>query len=179
MAKLQIKSLYDAAWDVFRFQYDQAVADRDHFRTKMKLRLSTEIASDIQHHVDLAFGRLQSDAVPNPAIMRMREFYNLLALEKAVQEIQRRIEANAVFYDPDALLPIVGLSWHRDVLPLLDGQGYVPVQNVETFLTMVKTADQRISFGMEFSARFRNRRQELIGFLVRAVEVGEVVWCES
>jgi hypothetical protein len=178
MTQLRIKSLYDAAWAAFRSKYDQAVSDRDHFLTKLQRRPGSDVAQQIQHHVDAALGRIQSDTKPIPAIMKMREFYELRALEMAVQEIQRRIEADTVFYDPDDLLPIVGLSWHGDVLPLLDGNGVMPPENVEKFLGMVRNADQRISFGMEFSARFRQQRQDLVAFLKRAIKMGEAVWCD-
>ena len=68
----------------------------------MRLRLGQEMASEIERHVDVALGRIQADAPPNPIIMTKREFYELLALEQQVEEIERRINAVA---DSDHDLP--------------------------------------------------------------------------
>ena len=112
-AELRIETLYDAAWATFGAEYDLAVQSRNHFRTKIRNRLGQAVASEIQCHVDVALGRLKAPDLSNPRIMKMREFYQLLALEMAVQEIQRRIEAGSVFYDAynaHVLLPTLGLS---------------------------------------------------------------------
>lgn len=187
MATLKIKSLYESCWKLFGFQHEQLVAERDEFRAGIERHFGPEMASDIQRHVDISLGRLLAcPDLPNPEIMILREFYELLALEEALEEIKRRIEANAILYDPGSLLPTLGMSWRQDVLPLIDGQtspGYMPVKNVETFLAMVKNAEQRIPSeeGVEGSANddyFRKWRRELIDFLVRAVKVGEPVWCD-
>ena len=180
MAKLLIKKLQDATWRIFGFQHEATVSDRDDYLTRMKRRLGHETASDIQSHVDLALERIQADNVPNPRIMTMREFFELLALEKAIVEIEHRIEANAVFVDSNGLLPTLGLS--RDVLRLLDGQespGSMSVENVEKFLGMVQDTTQRLPVDLanETADHFRKRRQELIEFLERAVRMGESVWC--
>ena len=87
------------AWKIFGFQHTEALAERDHYRAKMRLRLGQEMASEIERHVEVALGRLQSDVGPNPIIMAKREFYELLALEKTIDEIERRI--NAVVVDSD------------------------------------------------------------------------------
>ena len=189
MVELRIEKLYDSAWKLFGFQYDQIVAERDRFRTRLQRRLGREVAAQIQLHVDVSLGRrlnVFSD-VPNPKIMIMREYYELLGLEKALQEIERRIDANAIFYDPGSLLPTLGLSWHQDVLRLLDGQvspGYLSVFNVKQFLRMVNDAEQRVpaedgieGSAEEMAAYFRKWRQELVEFLERAVKVGEAIWC--
>ena len=187
MVELRIESLYRAAWAVFQFQHAQFVADRDRFRTRLQRRLGQEVASDIQRHVDVSLGRRLNafSDVPNPKIMIMREYYELLGLETALQEIERRIDANAIFHDPGSLLPTLGLSWQQDVLRLLDGQvspGYMPPKNVKKFLAMVSHAEQRVPAedgieAEEMAAYFRKWRQELVAFLERAVKVGEPVWC--
>ena len=100
--KLLIKKLYDASWQLFGFQFEAAVAERDHFQSEMKTNLGSETASQIKRHVDAAIGRIQTDV--NPAIMTRREFYELLALEQTIEEIADRIDANAVFFDTDGLL---------------------------------------------------------------------------
>ena len=108
-----------------------------------------------------------------------------MGLEKALQEIERRINCNGVFHDPGSLLPTLGLSWQQDVLRLLDGQvspGYMPPKNVKKFLAMVNNAEQRVPAeggieAEEMAAYFRKWRQELIEFLERAVKVGEAMWC--
>ena len=103
MAQLKIETLFNAAWKVFGFQHAQFVADRDDFRAQIERRLGQKVASQIQLQVDVSLGRrlnISSD-VPNPKIMLMREYYELLGFEMAIQEIERRINANATFYDPD------------------------------------------------------------------------------
>jgi hypothetical protein len=186
MATLKIETLFDAAWTIFGFQYDQFVADRDRFRAEIERRLGSETASDIQRHVDVSLGRLLNvfPDVPNPKIIVRREFIELLALEKALEEVQRRIDANAVFYDLDqGVLATLGMSWHQDVLRLLDGQespGHMPHKNIKTFLAMVRDADQRIPSeeGIEGGDYFRRWRRELIEFLEEAVKLGEPIWCD-
>ena len=90
MATLRIQTLYQAAWKVFGFQYDLAVADRDSLLAEIGESLGPTVASDIQCDCDAA-----------------------------LQEIADRISANAIFVDPDdGFLPNLGLSWRQDVLPL-------------------------------------------------------------
>jgi hypothetical protein len=179
MAELRIQSLYQAAWTVFGFQHDEAVADRDSLLAEIEESLGQETALAIRQHVDVALGRIQADDVPNPAVMAMSEFFDLLAAEMAVQEIADRISANAVFVDSDDdLLPSLGLSWRQDILPLLDGQkspGYMPVQNAEKFLGIVRNTKASAE---KLSEDVRKWRQELVGFLERAVKLGEPIWCE-
>jgi len=95
MVELRIESLYRAAWAVFQCQHAQIVVDRDRFRTRLQRRLGQEVASDIQLHVDISLGQRLNvfPDVPNPKIMLMREYYELLGLETALQEIERRIDA--------------------------------------------------------------------------------------
>lgn len=128
--------------------------------------------------------RFLADDVPNPRIMRMRNSYDLLGMEMAVQEIERQIESKAVFFDPyiNGLFP---MSLRERVLPLLDGgtsPGYMRPENVVRFLGMVHGADQRLPSGEETNGEmadhFRRRRQELMEFLERAVKLGEPVWCD-
>ena len=187
MVELRIESLYRAAWAVFQFQHAQFVADRDRFRSKLQRRLGQEVAAQIQLHVDISLGRRLNvfPDVPNPKIMVMREYYELLGLEKALQEIERRINCNGVFHDPGSLLPTLGLSWQQDVLRLLDGQvspSQMPPKNVKKFLAMVNNANQRVPAedgieAEEMADYFRKWRQELVAFLERAVKVGEAIWC--
>ena len=189
MIEFRIESLYDSAWKVFGFQYDQFVADRDAFRAGIERRLGHDVAAQIQLHVDVSLGRRlnTSSDVPNPKIMIIREYYELLALEEALKEIERRISANAVFHDPDHdLLPTLGLSW-QDVLPLLDGRkspGCMSPENVKKFLRMVRTAEQRVPAGAEIQGSdeeiadyFCKWRRQLTEFLERAVKLRETVWC--
>ena len=184
MTELRIESLYESAWKVFGFQHDQVVADRDDFQAGIERRLGQDVAAQIQLHVDSAIGRSQMDTV-NPTIMAMRETYELLALEQTIDEVRQRIDANAVFVDPGSFLPIFGLSWSEDVLPLLDGQkspSFMPIENVKKFLAMVRGATQRVPSeeGIDGPANddyFRKWRRDLIEFLERAVTFGEPIWC--
>ena len=82
-------------WKLFGFQHDEAIRVRDEYRAKMRVRLGPEMASEVERHVDVALGRVQSDTRPTPKVMIMREFYHLLGLEMAVDEIERRINATA------------------------------------------------------------------------------------
>ena len=179
MAELRIQSLYQAAWTVFGFQHEEALADRDSLLAEIEESLGQETALAIRQHVDVALGRIQADDVPNPAVMAMPEFFDLLAAEMAVQEIADRISANAVFVDSDnGLLPSLGLSWQDDILPLLDGQqnpGKMPVKNVKKFLGMVRNTEGSAE---AISDDVRGKRQELAAFLERAVKLDEPVWCE-
>ncbi len=188
MAKLRIKKLHEGVWKIFGFQFNQAVAARDDYQTRMKQRLGQETASEIQRYVDVAIGRYQADDLPNSRIMTMREFYELLALELAVQEIASRIEANALFVDSNGLLPTLGLSWREDILPLINGQqspGYMTIENVEKFLGMVNNAEQRFPSREEIEGStdeiadyYRKRRRELVKFLEKAIRLGEPVYCD-
>jgi hypothetical protein len=178
MVKLCIESLYRAVWTVFSFQHEEAVVEQDSLLTEIGESLGQETALEIQRHVGVALGQIQSDETPNPAIMAMPEFYGLLAAEMAVQEITDRISANAVFVDSDdGLLPSLGLSW-RDVLPFLDGQkspGQMSVENVKEFLGIVRNTKASAE---AISDDVWGRRQELVEFLGKAMKVGEPIWCE-
>ena len=149
MATLRIQTLYQAAWKVFGFQYDLAVADRDSLLAEIGESLGPTVASDIQCDCDAA-----------------------------LQEIADRISANAMFVDPDdGFLPNLGLSWRQDVLPLIDGgtPGNMAVENVKKFLEMVRNTE---GSAQTISDDVRKRRQELIAFLEKAVKLGEPIWCE-
>ena len=173
MVTLTIEKLHDAAWTVFGFQYEESIHDRDHFRAGLKRRLGSETASEVQRHVDAALGRNQIDTV-NPKIKTRREFFELLALELAAEEIADKIEANAVFVDSDTIVPALGLSWSEDVVPLINGQGYLTGENVVRFLAMVRAAEQPVPSDEETEGRWRR----LITFLERAIKMGEGVYCE-
>ena len=157
--RLTLKKLQDSVWQIFGFQHAEAIADRDNYRAKMEKRLGSKTASQIQEHVDAALGRSQIDV--NPAVMSRREFFELLALEKTVQEVKDQIDANAVFVDTDGLLST------KDILPLLDDHGLMPAKNVIKFLAMVRAAENETE-----------GKRRLIEFLERAVKVGEAVKCE-
>jgi hypothetical protein len=180
-AEIRIESLYDQAWASHGDDYRQAVADRDHFRSETRDRLGPEVAAEVQRHVDVALGRLMAADLPDLDPAAERRVHELLALERAVVEIEARIESKAVFFDAyvGGLFP---MSWWQDVVPLLpENPGVMPVGNVSKFLKMVKDADQRLPSGDEgegMAERFRERRRELIEFLEKAVELGEPVWCD-
>jgi len=165
MARLTIKKLHDATWRIFGFQHTEAIADRDDYRAKLRLRLGSETASQIERHVDAALGRSQIDV--DPDIMTRREFYELLALEQSIREIADRISAHAVFVDTGSLLPAFGLSWAEDVPPLLDDHGSMPTENVVKFLAMVRAAEDE-----------SEGKRRLTEFLERAVKAGEPVKCK-
>ena len=157
--RLTIKKLHNTTWQIFGFQHAEAVADRDSYRAKMELRLGSETASQIERHVDAALERIQTDF--NPAVMTRREFYELLALEQTVQEIKERIDAHAVLSDKDGLLST------KDVLPLLDDHGLMPVKNAIKLLAMVKAAEDETE-----------GRRRLVEFLTMAVELGGPIRCD-
>jgi hypothetical protein len=179
MAKLLIKTLYRSVWKLFGFQHQAAVEEQERFRSDIEKRLGQDTALKIQRHVDVALGRNQAEDLPNPAVMAIPEFFDLLAAEMSVQEIADRISANAAFVDyDDRLLPSLGLSWQDDILPLLDGQqnpGKMPVKNVKKFLGMVRNTDGSAE---AISDDFRGKRRELVAFLEKAVKLNEPIWCE-
>lgn len=88
---------------IFGFQHSEALDERDCFRARMRLCVGSAMASEVEQHVAVALGRVQSDDPPNPIIMKMRAFYELLALEETIDEIERRI--NAVVADSDHGFP--------------------------------------------------------------------------
>lgn len=184
-AELTIESELDRAWKLHGDDHRRAVAARDHFRSQTANRLGPELASETEGHVDVALKRFLADDVPNPRMMKVRESYELLALEMAVEEIERRIEAISVFFDPynaNGLLPTLGMSWWDDVAPMLhENPGFLCPENVVKFLAMVKNAEQRLPSGEgnEGNAdHFRRDRRELIEFLEKAVKLREAIWCD-
>ncbi len=115
----------------------------------------------------------------------LSELFLWASPELAVHEIECRIKAHCIFVDADGLLPTLGLSWDENVLPLVQGgnsPGYMPPEHVVTFLKMVRTAEQHLPSGeemnSEITAHFRGRRQELTGFLERAVRLTEPICCD-
>jgi len=82
-------------WKLFGFQHDETTRVRDEYRAEMRLRLGPEMASEVERHVDVALGRVQSDLEPTPKVMVTREFYHLLGLEMAIAEVESRINATA------------------------------------------------------------------------------------
>jgi hypothetical protein len=177
-AEFRIESLHDAGWEAHGTNYNQAVAARDHFATEIQNRLGPELAADVQHHVDVALGRLRGDELPDLPIAAERAFHQLLALERAVLQIEARIEAGCVFFDPyiDGLFL---MSFWGNVISLLAGQespGFMRRENIVKFLAMVVGADQRLPKGS--SDHNRRKRQELIEFLERAIALEEPIWCD-
>ncbi len=182
MATLRIDTLLDGAWRLFGFQYEQLVADRDRYLAKLQRSLGHEMAEEIRQHVDVSCGRLLPlPEFRDPAVMSMKEFVELLAMERSLLDIERQINVNAVFYDSHhETLKTLGLS-PQDVRNLIDGQtspGYIPCENVEKLLTMVVGAKQRIIGDADDARFYQQRRRELIQFLQRALLVGEPLFCD-
>jgi hypothetical protein len=184
-AELRIESELDRSWANHGEAHRQAVADRESFQSETRHRFGPEVAAKVQRHVDEALGRLLADDFPDLDPAAERRFHELLALERAVLEIESRIEAGNTFFDPyneHGLLPTLGLSWWGDVLPLLpENPGFMARNSVVKFLAMVTEADQRLPSGDESEATvkdFRERRRELIRFLEKAIGLRESVWCD-
>ena len=168
MATLRINIQYEGAWILFGFQHEQLIADRDRYLAKLQRQLGHEMAEKIAQHVDASLGRfLPLPEFRDPDIMANKEFYELLALEKTLLDIKRRIEANAIFCDwHDELLGTLGLS-RQDVRSLIDGQkspGYVPVENIGKLMAMLLSAKQRIVGDEDDTKFYWQRRRELIQF---------------
>jgi hypothetical protein len=186
MATLRIDTLYQGGWKLFGFQHAQLLADRDRYVAKLERRLGRDMAEDIQRHVEASLGRLLP--IPDfrkPEIMVMREFAELRAIEDSIEEIERRIEVNAVFFDPNReVLGTLGLCWRQDVLRLVDGKqspGYMSLKNVRKFLSMVTSATQRFkgddASDPDVANFYRKWRREFVQFLQRAAQVGEPLYC--
>ena len=157
MATLRIEILYHGAWAIFNFQVQELIADRDRYLARLKRRLGSEMAEKIVQHVEVSCGRL----LPLPEyrdgdIMTMPEFFELLALEKTLLDIKRRIEENSVFYDFHLeLLTTLGIS-EQELQRLIDGQqspGYLPVENVQKLTARC---------GCEAEGDWRSGRQEVL-----------------
>jgi len=180
-AHLTIESELSRSWEIHGEAHRQAVADRDRLRSETQDRLGPEVAAEVQCRVDIALGRLLADDLPDLDATAERRFHELLALERAVMEIETRIEDGSTFFDPyiGGLFP---MSWWRNIMSLLsENPGYMRVKNVEKFVGMVKSADQRLPSGDAgdgTAEHFWKRRQELIEFLGKAVELDEAVWCD-
>jgi hypothetical protein len=177
MAQFRIDILYEGAWKLFGFQAQQLTADRDRYLTRLQRRLGSEMAEKIVQHVEVSCGRLLPLAeFRDPSVMCMKEFFELLAREKALLDINHQIEGNAIFYDwHHELLTTLGIS-EQDVRRLIDGQhspGYIGVENVRKLMAMVLGAKQR-GVGDADDVRFyRKRRKELVQYLQRVLLVGE------
>ena len=182
MATLQIDTLYHGGWTLFSFRHQQLTADRDRYLTRLQRRLGFEMAEKIVQHVDVSCGRLLPLAeFRDPEIMTMPEFFKLLALERSLLDIKRRIEENSVFYDFHLeLLTTLGIS-EQELQRLIDGQqspGYLPVENVQKLTARVLGAKQKVIGDQDDKRFYRQRRKELVQFLQRAVLVGEPLFCE-
>ena len=182
MATFRIEILYHGAWAIFNFQVQQLSADRDRFLARLKRRLGSEMTERIVQHVEVSCGRLLPLAEFRDAdIMTMPEFFELLALEKTLLDIKRRIEENSVFYDFHLeLLTTLGIS-EQDMQDLIDGQqspGYIPVENIQMLMAMVVGAKLRVIGDADDRKFYRKRRKELVQFLQRALLIGEPLFCE-
>lgn len=181
-AHLTIESELDRAWRRHGEAHRQAVADRDHFATETQDRFGPVVAAAVQRHVDVALGCLLADDLLDLDPAAERRFHELLALERAVLEIEAKIESGSVFFDPYNEHGLFPMSWWRNIMSLLsENPGYMRVKNVEKFVGMVKSADQRLPSGDAgdgTAEHFWKRRQELIEFLGKAVELDEAVWCD-
>ena len=91
----------------------------------------------------------------------MKEFFEFLALERSLLDIEQQINVNAVFYDSHhELLTTLGIS-RQDMQDLIDGRkspGYIPVENVEKLLTMVVGAKQRVIGDADDKKFYRTRK---------------------
>jgi hypothetical protein len=182
MTTFQIDTLLDGAWKLFGFQHQQLIADRDRYVAKLQHLLGHEMAEKIRRHVDASLGRLLPlPEFRDPEVMSMKEFFELLAMERSLLDIKRRIEENAVFYDFHLeLLTTLGIS-EQDLCRLIDGQqspGFIPVESVKKLMTMVLAAKQRVVGDADDEKFYRKRRKELVQFLQRALLVGEPLFCD-
>jgi hypothetical protein len=182
MATLRSDILYEGGWKLFGFQHKQLTADRDRYVAKLQRLLGHEMAERICQHVDVSCGRLLPlPEFRDPDIMAMKEFFELLALDRSLLDIKRQVETNAVFYDSHLeLLTTLGIS-DQDVRSLIDGHhspGYLPVENVRKLMAMVLGAKQRIIGDQDDVKFYRTRKRELIQFLQRALLVGEPLCCD-
>ena len=182
MATFRIDILYHGAWQLFAYQVQQLSADRDRFLARLKRRLGSEMTERIVQHVEVSCGRLLPLAEYRDAdIMTMPEFFELLAMERTLADIQRAVERNAIFYDFHLeLLTTLGIS-EQDVRSLIDGQtspGYISMENVKKLTAIVKGAKQKVIGDADDRKFYRQRRRELVQFLQRALLVDEPLFCE-
>mgnify|MGYP001559045228 FL=1 len=97
-------------------------------------------------------------------------------------------------YNAGNVLWTLGLSWWQDVNPMLDSEGKLTGDKLEKFRDMVANAEQRYPTKSELVVRggkidtgsntvvswhkyFANKRQELLDYLNRAVEMKKPIRC--
>lgn len=177
-AKLTIKSFYDAAWRMYGPQYREAITERNDLLAQVEAVFDPEVVQELQSEIDVALGRIENDELPDPKIITMPEYRELLVAETAIEGIVSRIEDSAIFVDQDGgILQTLGLSWRQDILPLVHDQkspGYIEGENVKRFLSLVENAKEPLLFEDENDGRQRT----LIRFLQRAVEARKAIWCD-
>jgi hypothetical protein len=85
-------------------------------------------------------------------------------------------------YNAREVLAKFGLSWWTDVVPLVNGDGYLPVVDTAHFLEHLEEREATFRQSLaELSARdaryFRQRAQALKAFLRTAIERAEPIRC--
>jgi hypothetical protein len=85
-------------------------------------------------------------------------------------------------YNPGSVLLRMGLSWWRDVIPLLDEDGRLRPEKARSLIGLIEGRGGAFSEALALlpaSERryLEGRRQKLLEFLARAVELNEAIDC--
>jgi hypothetical protein len=101
-----------------------------------------------------------------------------------VSEYYHKIHERGYFRDSygNALLWWFGLSWWRDVIPLLDDHDHLSVAATEKLLALLKEREGSFEaklkpLSAKDQAYYRTRYLELRGFLHQAVVLDEPIYC--
>jgi len=93
-------------------------------------------------------------------------------------------------YDKYGLFKLIGLSWQRDVLPVLDKRDCLPVDEAKKLrdrlegmdITQAMIAEWHRSAGLnrppeEWLCHFQSQRNSLVDLLSRSIEINEPLQC--
>jgi hypothetical protein len=120
-----------------------------------------------------------------PADLYLRSTFKALKPDEA--ERDRFVDT----YDKYCLFKLMGLSWQRDVLPVLDKRDCLPVDEAKKLrdrlqgieITRAIIESWRSSANVtrpteEWLSHFQGRRKDLIDLLSKSIEVNEPLQCQ-
>jgi len=80
-------------------------------------------------------------------------------------------------YNDSNLLWQLGLSWWKDILPMLDKRNYLPIRQAERFLKMLLERELPLSLDDDARKYFQNKKERLTSLLKRSIEMREKIYC--
>lgn len=119
-------------------------------------------------------------------------------LQKAVDEAYAKMHGDGYFrdpYNPGGFFALLGISWWRDVVPMLTKDGHLPIRNARKLKRMIEGKapitdemvraylnSRRAEFGdpdevAGWAERWRKDYADLTALLDRSIETGERLYC--